>query len=163
MSVLLIGLLALIGYSGYLGVKSVWKFTHPKFEISADSFKALGYIAKNQVIPPLPFTSFSTSTIPDPTVQSEFLQQVSVFKSEFRTEFPGSKLLQLPDNQILTMGDSFCRSKEKSITDTGTFSAEEIISAHQAKLVLKYPTVSGLDVFLDGIGHSSLDYLCRSI
>jgi hypothetical protein len=162
MSVLLICLLALIGYSGYLGVNSIWKFTHPKFAISTDRFRALGYLAKNQVIPPMPSPTFSTSVQPDAASQTEFLSQVSIFKSEFRSKFPGSKLLRLSDNDVLTMGDSFCSAKEKSIIETGNYSADEIISAHQAKFLLQYPLMSGLDFYLAGIGQRSFDYLCRS-
>lgn len=163
MSVLLIGLLTLIGYSGFLGVKSIWNFTHPKFKISADGFRALAYIAKSQGIPPLPFPAFTTNVAPDPTAQSEFLTQVSVFKSEFRTKFPGSKLLTLSDNDVLSMGDSFCKAKEKSMEETGTFNAEEVIAAHQAKFVLQYPTMPGLDVYLAGVGQRAFDNLCRSM
>jgi hypothetical protein len=163
MSVLLIGLLTLIGYSGFLGVKSIWNFTHPKFNISADGFRALAYIAKSQGIPPLPFPAFTTNVTPDPTAQSEYLNQVSIFKSEFRTKFPGSKLLTLSDNDVLSMGDSFCKAKEKSVEETGSFNAEEIIAAHQAKFVLQYPTMSGLDVYLAGIGQRAFDNLCRSM
>lgn len=163
MSVLLIGLLTVIGYSGFLGVKSIWNFTHPKFNISADGFRALAYIAKNQSIPPLPFPAFTTSVTPEAAAQSEFLTQVSVFKSEFRTKFPGSKLLTLSDNDVLSMGDSFCMAKEKSMTETGTFSPEEIIAAHQAKFVLQYPMMPGLDVYLAGVGQRAFDNLCRSM
>lgn len=162
MSVLLILLLGLIGYSGYLGVNSIWKFTHPKFNISADGFRSLAYIAKNQVLPPMPAPSFSTAMQPDALAQSEFLSQVSLFKSEFRSKFPGSKLLLLSDNDVLSMGDSFCAAKEKTIIETGNYSAEEIISAHQAKFLLQYPFMSGLDFYLSGIGQRSFDYLCRS-
>ncbi len=163
MSVLLICLLTLIGYSGYLGVKSIWDFTHPKFNISADGFRALAYIATNQGIPPLPFPAFTTEVAPDPTAQSEYLSQVNIFKGEFRTKFPGSKLLGLSDNDILAMGDSFCKAKEKSVKETGSFNPEEIIAAHQAKFVLQYPTMSGLDVYLAGIGQRAFDNLCRSM
>jgi hypothetical protein len=151
MSVLLIGLLTLIGYSGFLGVKSIWNFTHPKFNISADGFRALAYIAKSQGIPPLPFPAFTTNVAPDATAQSEYLNQVSIFKSEFRTKFPGSKLLGLSDND------------EKSMEESGSFSAEEIIAAHQAKFVLQYPTMPGLDVYLAGVGQRAFDNLCRSM
>jgi hypothetical protein len=163
MSVLLIGLLAVIGYSGFLGVKSIWNFTHPKFTISADGFRALAYIAKQQSIPPLPTPAFTTAVIPDATSQSEYLNQVAIFKSEFRTKFPGSKLLTLSDNDVLSMGDSFCKAKEKSMQETGSFNAEEIIAAHQAKFILQYPTMPGLDVYLAGIGQRAFDNLCRSM
>lgn len=163
MSVLLIILLSVIGYSGFLGVKSIWNFTHPKFNISADGFRALAYIAKNQSIPPLPTPAFTTTVPPEATAQSAFLTQVSIFKSEFRIKFPGSKLLTLSDNDVLAMGDSFCKAKEKSMTETGTFSAEEIIAAHQAKFVLQYPTMPGLEVYLAGVGQRAFDNLCRSM
>jgi hypothetical protein len=162
-SVLLIGLLTVIGYSGYLGVKSIWNFTHPKFNISADGFRALGYIATNQGIPPLPFPTFTTEVAPDPSAQSAFISQVNVFKSEFRTKFPGSKLLSLSDNDVLAMGDSFCKAKEAAIKESGSFDAQEIIEAHQAKFVLQYPTMPGLDVYLAGVGQRAFDNLCGSM
>ena len=45
-SFFLIGLLTLIGYSGYLAVNSIWKFTHPQINVSLDALKSLKYIAE---------------------------------------------------------------------------------------------------------------------
>ena len=51
MSLVLAGLLTLMGYAGYLGVNSIWKFTHPQFNVSFDALKSLDYIARGISIP----------------------------------------------------------------------------------------------------------------
>ena len=160
-SLLLAGLLVLIGYSGYLGVKSIWKFTHPRFEISADSFKALAYVAKNTTIPQLPIPTLSGKNIPDDTKKAEFFESLKIFKSEFSTEYRNSALLRIPDNAILAMGWSFCQAKQKSIDTTGKFSVDEIISEFQSKFVLKYVNIPGLGTYLAGVGQTALNHLCK--
>jgi len=161
-SVLLIGLLTIIGYSGYLGVKSIWDFTHPKFNVSFDSLRALPYIASGTEIPPFPVLPFPLDRSPTTSAQETYLQAVSEFRGEFRRDFPNSKLLNISDNEFLNMGIAFCETKNESITKTGEYLPEEIISAYQAKFVLRYPGMKGLDQFLAGIGQRALDNLCRS-
>ena len=164
MAVLLSGLLALMVYGSYLGVKSIWNFTHPKFEISADAFRILPILIKGQFPGVIPTPTFDGSTTPpDGTAQMTYLQEVAKFKEEFRKDFPSSKLLSISTNDLLNMGWSFCKAKEKSIVDTGEFSRVEIIEAHQAKFVIPYLSVGGLDVFIDGIGNRALDHLCGGI
>lgn len=160
-SLLLAGLLVLVGYSGYLGVKSIWKFTHPRFEINVDSFKALAYAAKNTTIPPLPTPTFSGKNIPDDLEKAEFLEFLKPFKSEFSTKYRNSSLLRIPDNALLAMGWSFCQAKQKSIDSTGKYSVDEIVSEYQSKFVLKYVNVPGLDEYLAGVGQTALNHLCK--
>jgi hypothetical protein len=161
-SVLLIGLLTLIGYSGYLGVKSIWEFTHPKFNVSFDSFRALPYIASGTEIPPIPALPFPIDRTPTTSAQVDYIQAVGEFKEEFRRDFPKSRLLNISDNEFLNMGLAFCETKNESITKTGKFTPEEIILAYQAKFVLRYPGMNGLNEFLAGVGQRALDNLCRS-
>ncbi len=161
-SVLLVGLLTLIGYSGYLGVKSLWEFTHPKFNISVDSLRALPYIAKGTQIPPFPVLPFPEDRSPTTSAQTSYLKSISEFKAEFRRDFPKSQLLNISDNEFLNMGMAFCQTKNESITETGKFVREEIILAYQAKFVLRYPGMNGLDQFLAGVGERALENLCRS-
>jgi hypothetical protein len=164
MAILLSGLLALMVYGSYLGVKSIWNFTHPKFEISTDAFRILPILIKGQFPGVIPTPTFDGATTPpDETAQMTYLQEVTKFKEEFRKEFPSSKLLSISTNDLLNMGWSFCKAKDKSVADTGEFSREEIIEAHQAKFVLPYLSVGGLDVFIDGIGNRALDHLCGGI
>jgi hypothetical protein len=161
-SVLLIGLLTLIGYSGYLGVKSIWQFTHPKFDISFDSLQALPYIASGTEIPPIPVLPFPIDRTPTTSAQVDYIQAVGEFKEEFRRDFPKSRLLNISDNEFLNMGLAFCETKNESITKTGKFTPEEIILAYQAKFVLRYPGMNGLNEFLAGVGQRALENLCRS-
>jgi len=160
-AILLVGLLTLIGYAGYLGVNSVWKFTHPKFNISLDSFRALGYIAKGQTIPPLPLI-IPEGKVPEKKVLTEYLQEVATFKVEFRAKFPNSKLLQVSDNEVINLGWSFCQAKEQAMAESGEYSLQDIVEAHQSKFVLRYPNVGGLDIYLAGVGQRALDFLCGS-
>ena len=51
-------------------------------------------------------------------------------------------------------------SKPVTKTKTGEFSRAEIIKAFQAKFVLRYPRVKGLDIYLDGVGQAAFDHLC---
>jgi hypothetical protein len=60
------------------------------------------------------------------------------------------------------MGLAFCETKNESIAKTGKFTPEEIILAYQAKFVLRYPGMNGLNEFLAGVGQRALDNLCRS-
>ena len=161
MASLLAGLLSLMVYGSYLGVKSIWNFTHPKFEISTDAFRILPILIKGQFPGVIPTPNFDgADTPPDATAQTTYLQEVTKFKEEFRKDFPTSKLLSISTNDLLNMGWSFCKAKEKSVADTGEFSRDEIIEAHQAKFVVPYLSVGGLDVFIDGIGNRALDHLC---
>ena len=160
-SLLLVSLLALIGYSGYLGVKSIWNFTHPKFSVSLDTFRALGYIATNKPVPPFAFPAFTGSNAPDTTAQSEYLQAMRDFKKTFLETHSNSPLAQISDNELLSVGWSFCQAKKKSIDATGKFSAADIISSHQAKYVLRYPNIKGLGEFLSGLGDQAFNHLCK--
>jgi hypothetical protein len=160
MSILLVALIGLMGYSGYLGVNSLWKFTHPQFNVSLDSFKSLGYIAKGLSIPPISGPNFLTGPAPEETAKTNYLQAISNYKTEFRTKYPNSPLLAIPDNDLLNIGWSMCTAKKDAITKNGKFSKEEIISAYQSKFVLKYPGISGLGEFLGGIAQRAFDNLC---
>ena len=159
---LLIGLLSVIGYSGYLGVKSVWNFTHPQFNVSLDTFRALSYIAKGTEIPPLSLPTFPTDKAPAADFQTAYLAAVSEFKAEFRRDFPKSGLLNISDNELINMGWAFCEAKDEAIAKDGKFVKEDIISAFESKYVLRYPAMNGLGVYIDAIGQRAFDYLCRS-
>lgn len=161
MSVILVLVLSLIGFSGYLGVKSIWNFTHPKFNISLDTFKALGYIASGKSLPPFSLPTFPEGKGPTDLAKSEFTSAVTTFKSEFREKFPKSRLAQLPDNVLLGIAWSFCQSKEDSVAKSGKFDVDEIIKAHQAKLLFRYPFMAGLNEFVEGLGKTALDNLCK--
>lgn len=160
MVLLLAGLIALIGYSGYLGVSSMWKFTHPQFNVSLDALQSLKYIANGVNIPPIAGPTFADGTAPTESATATYTQKVKEFKIEFRDQFPGSKLLNISDNEILNIGWSFCKAKQESIAKNGDYSRTDIINAHQAKFILKYPRISGLDVYLSGVGNRAFDYLC---
>jgi hypothetical protein len=161
-SVLLIGLLTLIGYSGYLGINSIWKFTHPKINVSLDSLRALPYIAGGEMLPSFPTLPFPVDRTPTSTDQETYLQAISEFKTEFRLDFPRSGLLNISNSEFLNMGAAFCETKNELVTKTGEFNPEEIILAYQSKFVLRYPGMKGLDQFLAGVGQRALDNLCRS-
>lgn len=161
-SVLLICLLSVIGYSGYLGIKSVWNFTHPQFNVSLDTFRALTYIAKGTEIPPLALPSFPEDKKPDEITQKAYLAAMSEFKKEFRIEHPRSKLLNISDNEVINMGWAFCQAKEDAIAKDGNFDRTAIIGAFESKIVLGYPGMNGLGIYIDGVGQRAFDYLCRS-
>lgn len=163
MVLLLAGLIALIGYSGYLGVNSIWKFTHPQFNVSLDSLQSLKYIANGVNIPPIAGPTFEDGVPPTESATATYIQKVKEFKIEFRDQFPGSKLLNISDNEILNIGWSFCKAKQESIAKNGDYSRTDIIDAHQAKFILKYPRISGLDVYLSGVGNKAFDHLCGDI
>lgn len=160
-ALLLATLLALVGYSGYLGVKSIWKFTHPRFEISADTFKAVAYAAKNTTIPSFSIPALTGDRLPDEATKGRFLESAKTFKADFSNQFPNSYLLKIPDLALIEMGWTFCKAKQKSVQDTGTYSADEIITEYQSQFVLKYVNLKGLDVFLSGIGQSAFKELCK--
>ena len=161
-SILLIGLLSGIGYSGYLGVKSLWNFTHPQFSVSLDSFRALAYIAKGTEIPPLSLPTFPVDKAPDINTQTAYRAVIKEFRNEFRIKYPKSGLLNISDNELINMGWAFCEVKDESIAKDGKFDREAIISAFQSKYVLRYPGMNGLGVYIDGVGQRAFDYLCRS-
>jgi hypothetical protein len=160
MSVFLAGLLAVMGYAGYLGVNSIWKFTHPQFNVSLDALKSIGYIANKASMPAFPKPAFNNPGDPDSTEQGNYMKAISEFKTEFRIQFPGSQLLNISDNELFNIGSAFCKAKEEEKTKSGEFSREEIVKAFQAKFVLRYPRVEGLDVYLDGVGQAAFDHLC---
>lgn len=161
MAILLIALLVLVGYSGYLGVKSIWKFTHPRFEISADTFKAVAYAAKSTTIPSFSIPPLTGDRLPDDATKASFLESARTFKSDFAKQFANSYLLRIPDIALVEMGWTFCKAKQKSVEETGTYSADEIITEYQSKFVLKYINLRGLDIFLSGIGQSAFKELCK--
>ena len=163
MSIILIALMFSIGYSGYLGVKSLWNFTHPKFEISADAFRVLPELFKSGALPSMPVPVQPRDVAVDDSKTQAFIQSVNTFKTDFRTKFPGSMLLNISDNDVLNMGYSFCSAKNKSIADGKTFNREEVVAAYQAKFVVQYPTVKGLSEYLTGIGNAAFDHLCGGI
>lgn len=161
MSVVIILSLSLIASSGYFAVKSIWNFTHPKFNISLDTFKAIGYIASGQNLPAISLPTFSEGSGPTDAQKAEFNSALTTFRSDFREKFPSSRLAQLPDNVLLGIAWSFCQAKEEAVSKTGKFVPQEIIDAHQAKLLLRYPFVAGLNEFVDSIGQLSFQSLCK--
>ena len=161
-SVLLVGLLTVVGYAGYLGVNSIWKFTHPKINVSLDSLRALPYIASGTSLPSFPTLPFPVDRTPTPTDQEAYLKSISEFKTEFRIDFPKSGLLNISNSEFLNIGAAFCETKNELVTKTGEFNSEEIILAYQSKFVLRYPGMNGLDQFLAGVGQRAFDNLCRS-
>lgn len=160
-TLVLILLLSLVGFSGYLGVKSVWNFTHPQFNVSLDSFKALGYIAKGQIVPPQALSDFFDEYGPDELSKKAFTDSLTDFKKEFREKFNNSRLNQIQNNEFLNLAASFCEAKEKAIKETGKYSAPQIIKDHQSKFILRYPGVKGLNEFVAGVGQRAFDNLCK--
>jgi hypothetical protein len=163
MSLLLAGLLTLMGYAGYLGVNSIWKFTHPQFNVSFDALKSLDYIARGVSIPPIPGPLFNTPDAPTIEAQTNYLKAINEYEVEFRTKYPQSKLLNLSDNELFNIGTSFCTAKKEAIEKSGDFSREEIVKTFQAKYVLRYPGIQGLGVYLDAIAQRAFDQLCGGI
>ena len=160
MSLLLVGLLTLIGYAGYLGVNSVWKFTHPQVNVSLDALKSLGYIARQVSIPAIQGPYINNPNAPNDTAKASYLKAITEYEVEFRTNYPQSKLLNISDNELFNIGDAICTAKKDSIAKSGEFSREEIINAFQAKFVLRYPRIEGLGIYLDAIGQRAFDHLC---
>ena len=160
MSLLLVGLLTLIGYAGYLGVKSVWKFTHPQVNVSLDALKSLGYIARQVSIPAIPGPYINNPNAPSDSAKANYLKAVNEYEVEFRTNYPQSKLLNISDNELFNIGDAICTAKKDAIAKSGEFSREEIINAFQAKFVLRYPRIEGLGIYIDAVGQRAFDHLC---
>ena len=160
MSLLLVGLLTLIGYAGYLGVNSVWKFTHPQVNVSLDALKSLGYIARQVSIPAIQGPYINNPNAPNDTAKASYLKAITEYEVEFRTNYPQSKLLNISDNELFNIGDAICTAKKDAIAKSGEFSREEIINAFQAKFVLRYPRIEGLGIYLDAVGQRAFDHLC---
>ncbi len=160
MSLLLAGLLTLMGYAGYLGVNSVWKFTHPQVNVSLDALKSLGYIARQVSIPAFPGPYLNNPNAPSDTSKASYLKAINEFEVEFRAEYPQSKLLNISDNELFNIGDAICSAKKESIEKSGDYSREEIINAFQAKFVLRYPGIEGLGMYIDAVGQRAFDHLC---
>lgn len=160
MILLLAGLLTLTGYAGYLGVNSIWKFTHPQFNVSLDSLKSLNYIAKNVSVPPIPGPLFNTPDAPTSKARTNYLMAINEYEVEFRTQYPQSKLLNLSDNELLNIGTALCSAKKEAIEKSGDFSREEIVETFQSKYVLRYPGIEGLGVYLDAVAQRAFDQLC---
>lgn len=160
MSLLLAGLLTLMGYAGYLGVSSVWKFTHPQVNVSLDALKSLGYIARQVSIPAFPGPYLNNPNAPSDTAKASYLKAINEFEVEFRAEYPQSKLLNISDNELFNIGDAICSAKKESIAKSGDYSREEIINAFQAKFVLRYPGIEGLGMYIDAVGQRAFDHLC---
>jgi energy-converting hydrogenase Eha subunit C len=160
MSLLLAGLLTLMGYAGYLGVNSVWKFTHPQVNVSLDALKSLGYIARQVSIPAFPGPYLNNPNAPSDTAKASYLKAINEFEVEFRAKYPQSKLLNISDNELFNIGDAICSAKKESIAKSGDYSREEIINAFQAKFVLRYPGIEGLGMYIDAVGQRAFDHLC---
>jgi len=163
MSFFLAGLLALMGYAGYLGVNSIWKFTHPQFNVSVDSLKSLEYIARNASVPPIPGPLFNTPDAPDAAAKANYIKAINEYEVEFRNQFPQSKLLNLSDNELFNIGSAFCTVKKESLVKSGDYSRDEIVNAFQAKFLFRYPFVKGLDVYLNAVAQRAFDHLCKDI
>jgi hypothetical protein len=163
MSLLLAALLTLMGYAGYLGVNSIWKFTHPQFNVSLDSLKSLEYIARNASVPPIPGPLFNTSDAPDDAEKENYIKAINEYEVEFRNQFPQSKLLNLSDNELFNIGSAFCSAKKEAQEKSGDYSRDEIVNAFQAKFLFRYPFIKGLDVYLNAVAQRAFDQLCKDI
>jgi len=163
MSFILAGLLVFMGYAGYLGVNSIWKFTHPKFNVSLDALKSLDYIARGVSIPAIPGPLFDGVDAPSEIAKENYLKAIMEYEVEFRTQFPQSKLLDISDNELFNIGNAFCAAKKMAIEKSGNYSREAIVESFQAKYILRYPGIDGLGVYLDAIAQRSFDQLCGGI
>ena len=163
MSLILAVLFTVMGYAGYLGVNSIWKFTHPQFNVSFDSLKSLDYIARGISIPPIPGPLFNTEDAPSADAKVNYLKAITEFEVEFQKQFPQSKLLNLSDNELFNIGSAFCTAKKEAITKSVDFSREEIVRTFQAKFVLRYPGIKGLGIYLDAVAQRAFDQLCGGI
>lgn len=163
MSLFLTGLLMLVGFAGYLGVNSIWKFTHPQFNVSFDALKSLDYISRSASIPPIPGPLFNTPDAPSSEAKANYLKAINEYEVEFRTQFPKSKLLNLSDNELFNIGTAFCLAKKEAIEKSGNFPREEIVETFQAKFVLRYPGIEGLGVYLDAVAQRAFDQLCKEM
>jgi hypothetical protein len=162
-SFFLIGLLTLIGYSGYLAVNSIWKFTHPQFNVSFDALKSLDYIARGIPVPAIPGPYINNPDAPSDTAKANYLKAITEYEVEFRAEYPKSRLLNISDNELFNIGNAFCTAKKEAIAKSGDYSREEIVKAFQAKYVLRYPGIEGLGIYLDAVGQRAFDQLCGGI
>jgi hypothetical protein len=163
MSLVLAGLLAVMGYAGYLGVNSIWKFTHPQFNVSFDAFKSLDYISRGISIPAIPGPYINNPNAPSDSAKANYLKAISEYKAEFRSRYPDSKLLNISDNELFNIGDAFCTAKKDAIAKSGDYSREEIVNAFQAKYVIRYPGIEGLGIYLDAVAQRAFDQLCGGI
>jgi hypothetical protein len=163
MSLVLAGLLALMGYAGYLGVNSIWKFTHPQFNVSFDALKSLDYIARGISIPAIQGPYINNPDAPSDSAKANYLKAITEYEVEFRTQYPQSKLLNISDNELFNIGNAFCTAKKEAIAKSGDYSREEIVKAFQAKYVLRYPGIEGLGIYLDAVGQRAFDQLCGGI
>ncbi len=163
MSLVLAGLLTLMGYAGYLGVNSIWKFTHPQFNVSFDSLKSLDYIARGISIPAIQGPYINNPDAPSDSAKANYLKAITEYEVEFRTQYPQSKLLNISDNELFNIGNAFCTAKKDAIAKTGDYSREEIVKAFQAKYVLRYPGIEGLGIYLDAVGQRAFEQLCGGI
>ena len=163
MSLLLAGLLILMGYAGYLGVNSIWKFTNPQFNVSLDALKSLDYIARSVSIPVIPGPLFNSPDSPSDIAKTNYLKAITEYEVEFRALYPQSKLLNLSDNELFNIGTAFCAVKKEAVAKSGDYSRPEIVRAFQAKFVLRYPGIEGLGVYLDAVAQRAFDQLCGGI
>jgi len=163
MSLVLAGLLTLMGYAGYLGVNSIWKFTHPQFNVSFDALKSLDYIARGISIPAIQGPYINNPNAPSDSAKANYLKAINEYEVEFRTQYPQSKLLNISDNELFNIGNAFCAAKKEAIAKTGDYSREEIVKAFQAKYVLRYPGIEGLGIYLDAVGQRAFEQLCGGI
>ena len=163
MSLVLAGLLTLMGYAGYLGVNSIWKFTHPQFNVSFDALKSLDYIARGIPLPAIPGPYINNPDAPSDTAKANYLKAITEYEVEFRAEYPKSRLLNISDNELFNIGNAFCTAKKEAIAKSGEYSREEIVKAFQAKYVLRYPGIEGLGIYLDAVGQRAFDQLCGGI
>ena len=163
MSLVLAGLLTLMGYAGYLGVNSIWKFTHPQFNVSFDALKSLDYIARGISIPAIQGPYINNPNAPSDSAKANYLKAITEYEVEFRTQYPQSKLLNISDNELFNIGNAFCAAKKDAIAKTGDYSREEIVKAFQAKYVLRYPGIEGLGIYLDAVGQRAFEQLCGGI
>lgn len=160
MSLVLAGLLSVMGYAGYLGVNSIWKFTHPQFNVSFDALKSLDYIARGALLPAFPGPYINKPDAPSDSAKANYLKAITEYEVEFRTQYPQSKLLNISDNELFNIGDAFCTAKKDSIAKSGDYSREEIVNAFQAKYVLRYPGIEALGPYLDAVAQRAFDHLC---
>ena len=163
MTLILAGLITLMGYAGYLGVNSIWKFTNPQFNVSFDALKSLNYISRGIPLPAIPGPYINNPDAPSDTAKANYLKAITEYEVEFRAEYPKSRLLNISDNELFNIGNAFCTAKKEAIAKSGEYSREEIVKAFQAKYVLRYPGIEGLGIYLDAVGQRAFDQLCGGI
>jgi hypothetical protein len=160
MTLVLAALLTLMGYAGYLGVNSIWKFTNPQVNVSLDALKSLSYIARQISVPAIPGPYINNPNAPSDSAKANYLKAITEYELEFRTNYPQSKLLNISDNELFNIGEAFCTAKDDAIAKSGEFAREEIINTFQAKFVLRYPDIEGLGIYIDAVGQRAFDHLC---